>query len=242
MKPFAAIAVTTVPDVASARRLYELGDLDDASVVKVLQHKSKQAGGERVGLRPHEQCLAAVSLVAAADDGIEIWTRTAVEHAEPVLLRKLFDAAQDLDALVSWGGGDGFLPVLRLRAMAYGLRTRAFWRLAGGDGHLDLAHRLDPAGAGVTFAELALAQGLPGLQGTDGGDAGEALRAGDVQALRARGELTALNLLLLGLRYWRAEGAASGKRTAQVERMLHEALDHAEPPHLRSFLAAWQGD
>jgi predicted PolB exonuclease-like 3'-5' exonuclease len=241
MKPFAAIAVTTAPDIASARRLYDLGDLDDSSVVKVLLHKSKQAGGERLGLRPHAQCVAAVSLVAAADDGIEIWTRTAVEHAEPVLLRKLFDAAHDLDALISWGG-DGFLPVLRLRAMAHGQRARAFFRLAGGEGHLDLARRLDPAGTGVTLGELAVVQGLPGLQGTDGADAGEALRAGDVQALRARGELRALNLLLLGLRYWRTEGAVSGKRAAQVERRVHEALGDAEPPHLRNFVAAWPVD
>jgi predicted PolB exonuclease-like 3'-5' exonuclease len=243
MKPFAALAVTTVPDVETARRLYGLGDLDEASVVKVLHHQNKQPGAAGTGLRPHEQRVAAVSVAALSGGELRLWTRTTVEVAEAAVLRKLFRAAGDLEALVTWRGRSGELAALRLRAMAHDLGARALFRLTDGDArHLALADRLDPAATGVTLDGAALALGLPGLLGSLDRDPWEAVRAGDAQALRERGELVALNLCLIALRHWRVSGAWSHKRAREAWQVVRRALARAEPPHLRRFLAAWPAD
>jgi hypothetical protein len=239
---FAAIALSAVPDITTARRRYGLEDLEPAAIAKILQHqRMQQTGNEELPLLL--QSVAAVSFVGYDGGEVSIWTRSTIEHPEERVLGGLFAAAKKLDRLVTWDGVRRGLPLLRLRALRHDLRAVAFGRLtrADGAGHLDLSRAFGPEldGAASTLAALAAMLELPGLEPEVTPDPWEAWLAGDIQALRRRGEIEGLILYRLALRLWRSEGLLRRADVARLEAALRTTLGRRRAPHLQRMLNAW---
>ena len=68
--------IETVPDVESARRLYELpSDLSDECVGNILFSKRRQASEGRSDFLPHHlHCVVTISAVLRRDDRLRVWS------------------------------------------------------------------------------------------------------------------------------------------------------------------------
>ena len=68
--------IETVPDVAGARRLWNLSDeLDDEGVAKIMFSKRQQeTGGQSDFLRHHLHRIVAISAVLRREDRLSVWS------------------------------------------------------------------------------------------------------------------------------------------------------------------------
>ena len=67
--------IETVPDVAGARRLWNLENLSDEDVAKVMVAKRQQeSGGQSEFLRHHLQRVCAIAAVFRHEDKLTVWS------------------------------------------------------------------------------------------------------------------------------------------------------------------------
>lgn len=240
---FIVVSMLLAPDTDMGRHLYQLDNLSEKDVAKILFHKRKQESGHTEELRLALQRVVALSRLKFQDGRVAISTHTAPEFDESDMLAGMFKMAKSADHLVTWNGTKIEVPLLRYRAMHYQLRSARFWRRLQGDAgyHLDLTRSLVDGNerANTSLDELAICMRLPGLLESAVLDPWQARMAGDFEALRSGTELAVLNLYLLALRYWFVTGHFSHSETKAAKSTLREWLGKAKAPHLRSFLDRW---
>ncbi len=66
--------IETIPDIASGRRLYELADLNDADVARIMFHKRREETGDSEFLRHHLHRVVAISVVLRHADQVRVWS------------------------------------------------------------------------------------------------------------------------------------------------------------------------
>lgn len=230
-----AIAIGTVPDVDTGRRLHELGSLSDKDAAKVLFHRRKQETGYSEQLRSNQQRLAAISLLCEADDGPELISRTWQDGDEASMLDVLAQDGAEHTSLVTWGGEQ--LPVIACRALKHG-RTMPSWlhREQVRDLQLELAQ--GRAGDLAPLHEIAALLDLPGLPARPV-DAWEAMLADRADQLRAELDLQAIHTYLIALRQLQVEGARSASAVAEHCSALRDHLSARSGAHLSRFLEGW---
>jgi predicted PolB exonuclease-like 3'-5' exonuclease len=241
---FTVLALNAVPDTDTARRIHQLQDLDDRAVAKILFHRRKQQTGNSEQLRLVQQRIASLSLLSHAAGKVVLKTCTVPESAEADVLASCIRSIKNGGRLVTWGGRQGAIPLLRLRCLHHELRARALWRPlveTVDASHLDLQQALQAPGetAAVDLNELALLFGLPGMLESAAPDPWALRLAGDYQALRAATECEALNLYLLALRYWQTSGSVPRRDGQRSREALRAYLGAQVAPHLQRFLQAW---
>src|SRR5690606_1626678 len=107
-----AFDIETVPDVELGRRLYNVADLDDESVAKIMSFKQKQARGTDF-LPLAQQRIVAVSVVLRNRDALHIYSLGDEHSPERELVQRFFDGIERFrPELVSWNGCGFDLPVL----------------------------------------------------------------------------------------------------------------------------------
>lgn len=234
-----SFSLGAVPDVATGRRLHDLGDLSDADAAKVLFHRRKQETGHSEALRPNLQRIAALAMVHEGSDGPTLVSRNWRDGGEAELLDTLLEPCKGLGTLVSWGGDS--LPLLGYRALKYARHARVFGlRSETAYCHCDLQAELShgQARACAPLHEIAHLMELPGVEPTPV-DAWEALLADQPEPLMIDLELRAIHIYLIGLR----QVLVAQQRTeAQVEETitaLHSNLEDRREPHLQHFLQVW---
>ncbi len=120
--------IETVPDVASARRLWGLDGLDDDGVAAVLFSKRQQETGGSDFLRHHLHRVVAISAVFREGERFNVWSLGDEEAGEAELLRRFFEGIERYTpTLVSWNGGGFDLPVLHYRALLHGISAPRYW-------------------------------------------------------------------------------------------------------------------
>ena len=156
--------------------------------------------------------------------------------------------------LVSYNGRGFDLPVLRHRAMKYGIEAKTFhdtsnkWenyttRFAQ-DWHCDLQEALTDFGAAsraLKLNEVCAVLGLPGKFGVDGSDVAPMFDAGRVGEIRDYCETDVLNTYLVYLRYQLTRGIISPEsHNSAIEDVISMIeLEKTERPHLGDFMDAW---
>jgi 3'-5' exonuclease len=251
-----AFDIETVPDVELGRRLYEVADLDDVAVARVMTFKQKQARQTEF-LPPIQQRVVAISAVLRTRDGLAIFSLGDVESPERELVQRFFDGLERYSPdLVSWNGSGFDLPVLHYRALKHGVNAHRYWEVGETDRefrynnylgrfhwrHVDLMDVLSGYGASARASLDHAAQlvGLPGKLGMSGAQVWPAYQRGELAAIRDYCETDALNTYLIYLRFqlMRGELDASqyGSELAQVE----AKLESSSRPHLKQFLDAWR--
>jgi hypothetical protein len=251
-----AFDIETVPDVAAGRRLLGLDGLDDAAVAEALFQRRRQATGSDF-LPHHLHRVVAISCAMRSRDGFKVWSVGAPEAPEAELVQRFFDGIERFTPdLLSWNGKGFDLPVLHHRALFNGVRAPRYWEMGEGDRefkfnnylnkyhwrHTDLMDALagfEPR-ARAPLDEVAQLCGLPGKLGIGGAGVWDAVKRGELAAVRDYCECDALNTFLIGLRFDLMRGALDPAELAAEEGVLREALARDGRPHLAEFLAAWK--
>lgn len=239
---FSVFALACVPDVATARRVLAIDDLDDKSVAKVLFHRRKQQPGAPETLRWDQQAVAASTLIRHRDGRPEITSMSLDGRTEPGITDRLLSALGDAETVVVWDGRRSELATIRFRALMHGQaippalhddgqdRQRcvdvAAWLAAPGD---------EPVGLDVTARKL----GLPGVLNGSDSDSVDAWLRDDYAAMQSDTGLRALNTYLIALRLFAATGEIIADERQQAERRLRESLDSVSYAFAADFRSAW---
>ena len=232
-----AIALGTVPDVETGRRLHDLGELSDKDAAKVLYHRRKQETGYSEALRPNQQRIAALSLVREGDNGPELVSHSWQDADEAAVLDVLLAGVHGLSHLVSWGSEP--LPVIGYRALKHDRHLSPL--LQSGimrDLQAELAQ--GQASAAAPLHEVAHLLGLPGV-GDQPCDVWEAMLAGQTDVVQAELDLQALHVYLIALRWARITHQRPAAQIEAAEAALRAHLAERSEPHLQQFLARWSG-
>lgn len=249
--------IETVPDVAGARRLWELDGLDDEGVAAVMYSKRLQeTAGSSDFLRHHLQRIVAISAVFREGERFNVWSLGDLNSTEDELIRRFFEGVERYTpTLVSWNGSGFDLPVLHYRALLHGIAAPRYWETGDDERefrynnylgryhwrHIDLMDVLaayQPR-AYVPLDQMAVLLGLPGKLGMSGADVWSRYQAGHLREIRDYCETDVLNTYLLFLKFQHMRGQLNPAEHVREVTRVREHLGAAEQAHLQAFLAAW---
>ncbi|NWG75850.1 MAG: 3'-5' exonuclease, partial [Rubrivivax sp.] len=126
--------IETVPDTATGRRLYGLGDLGERDVARVMAVKRREQTGDSEFLRHHLHRIVAISAVLRSNDSFRVWSLGDPGSDEADLVRRFFDGIDKYTpTLVSWNGSGFDLPVLHYRALKHGIAAPRYWETGADD-------------------------------------------------------------------------------------------------------------
>jgi 3'-5' exonuclease len=248
--------IETVPDVELGRRLYDLGDLDDAGVAQAMFAKQRQVRHSDF-LPPPQQRVVAISVLLRSRDGLRIFSLGDEQAPEREIVQRFFDGLERYSpTLVSWNGSGFDLPVLNYRALRHGVNAHRYWEVGEGDRdyrynnylsryhwrHIDLMDVLSGYGAsGRASLELAAQLiGLPGKLGIGGSQVWSAFRRGELAAIRDYCETDVLNTYLIFLRFELTRGALDAATYQKELELVESKLAQSDRPHLKQYLELWQ--
>ena len=242
---FWVFAAATLPDVDTARRVHDLEDLDDAGVFKVMQHHARQRHYPPGTLAPEQQRIASLTLAYASRHGFRFDTLSLADATEVEMLEALCEAVAMGRPLLYWDSGAQALRMLENRMFVHGVACPAYWsaKPEQGTAFVDVAARLQ--GRSATWQDLderARAIGLPGLMGLSDGDMLQPL-PDDLSAtidLAPQSEIAALNLLLIGARWFLINGDLAASDVTQLGFDLRNQLAGSNKAHHKAFLDNWE--
>jgi 3'-5' exonuclease len=162
--------------------------------------------------------------------------------------------AENTPRLVTWNGKGFDLPVLRARAMMYGISAQSWYQSGtkwdsymqryAPDWHCDLMEQLSDykACAAMSLDDVATAMGLPGKIGGHGSEVEAMVRCGDIDKVRAYCEADCLNLFVLYLRWALLSGRTDlTSHNATLEGLIEYMHSERDArPHLGEFLDRWR--
>jgi 3'-5' exonuclease len=177
------------------------------------------------------------------------------EWDEQRLLSKFWQYfAENTPRVVTWNGKGFDLPVLRARAMMYGISAQGWYQRGtkwdsymqrfSPDWHCDLMEQLSDyrACAAMSLHDVALALGLPGKIGGHGAQVEAMIRRGEVDRVRAYCEADCLNLFVLYVRWALLSGRIDlVGHNASLERLIESLeIERDARPHFGEFLDGWR--
>jgi predicted PolB exonuclease-like 3'-5' exonuclease len=248
--------IETVPDIELGRRLYDVGDLDDAGVAKIMFFKQRQARQTDFLPLPQHRVVA-ISAVLRTRDDLHVFSLGDLESDEKELVQRFYDGIDRYaPELVSWNGSGFDLPVLHYRSLRHGVVAERYWEIGDRDRefrynnylsrfhwrHVDLMDVLAgfQIGGRASLEQTATLLGLPGKLGMSGARVWDRYLEGALEAIRNYCETDVLNTYLIYLRFQLVRGMLDhGTYAAEVER-LETKLAQASQVHLQEFLAAWR--
>lgn len=250
--------IETIPDVETGRRLYELGDLSDEDVARVMFQKQQEKSGSDF-LRLHLHRVCAISVVLRQNDQFRVWSLGETDSDECEIVQRFFDGIDKYTpTLVSWNGGGFDLPVLHYRALKCGVSASRYFEMGEEDRdfkwsnyfsryhfrHTDLMDVLAMYNmrANAPLDEIAVMLGFPGKMGMSGAHVWDAYLAGDIAGIRNYCETDVLNTFLVYLRFELIRGRLDQKAYETEIEIVKSHLRDSDKDHLGEFLAQWEGD
>ena len=247
--------IETVPDIEFGRKLYELEDLDEASVAKVMFFKQQQARQTSFLPLPQHRVLV-ISAVLSSRDDLHIFSLGDADSTEKDIVQRFFDGLERYSPeLVSWNGSGFDLPVLHYRALRHGVNAARYWEIGDDDRdfrfnnymnrfhwrHIDLMDVLAgyQMGGRASLQHVAQLLGLPGKLGMSGDKVWAYYQQDKLDEIRNYCETDALNTYLVYLRFQLIRGVFDAPRYSSELQRLEDKLKHSDQPHLHEFLDAW---
>lgn len=257
--------IETVPDVAVAKNLLDLKDDDVAKARQALtDYHLKITDGKNSFLRQPFHQVVAISFLEAEierdSSGHEFYHITNVRSgaevgaSEEEIVRGFFSyLKKKTPRLVSFNGKNFDLPVLKYRAMRYGIDAPWLYKMGDKwnnynqkyslDWHCDLADAFSDFGASarVKMNEVCACLNLPGKTGIDGSMVQEFFDAGRLQEIRNYCETDVMNTYLLYLAYQQHTGTTSNASFEKARNKIVEFIEkNSEKKYLQEFLQAWR--
>lgn len=257
--------IETIPDTSAAYNLTGTAETDEHALRKELeQYHLDITDGKNAFLRQPFHKVIAISFLEAeiiSVDGGESYRLTALrsggkeDSSEKELLEGFFRyLSRSKPRLVSFNGRTFDLPVLKYRAMKYGIQ--APWLYHSGDKwnnygsrysldwHCDLLEGLSDFGASarIRLNEVCSILGLPGKFGVDGSQVTTLYDDGKIKAIRDYCETDVLNTYLVYLRFMHHRGELSTEAYDYAIQDVRSLLENEQDtrPHFGEFLHAWQ--
>jgi predicted PolB exonuclease-like 3'-5' exonuclease len=232
----------TVPDLAAAARMLDLGEAPEADV--------RQALGSGFPKHPLHKIACIGALIASRQ--AEGWRIDALgaphigERTEAELISAFVERIGQLrPQLITFNGHRFDLPVLRYRAMvnrvsAAGLQVRPYFHRFSEDA-LDLCDALGSfsPGARVKLDELSKILGLPGKpEGVDGSRVEEMVLAGQIEEVARYCESDVLNTYRVWLVYELFHGSITANELEWSEAQIRDFVANRKSsnPHLRTVV------
>ncbi|MFY7698432.1 MAG: 3'-5' exonuclease [Legionella sp.] len=246
--------IETIPDTASAKKLYDLDGLTEQDTANALFAMRRAKSGNE--FLPHYlQKVIAISLVLASPKQLKVWTLGDEQSNEAELISRFFGGIdKHLPTLVSWNGSGFDLPVLHYRALLHGISAPTYWEYGDNQQsfrwnnylnrfhyrHLDLMDVL--AGyqnkAVAPLDDIATMLSFPGKMGMDGSRVWQEYLSGNIKGIRDYCETDVLNTYCVYLRFELMRGVLSLIDYQQALQRLRDYLakEH-ERKHLSEFLS-----
>ena len=250
--------IETIPDVAAGRRLYDLNDLDDKNVARVMFHKRMEESGSEF-LRHHLQRIVAISVVLRTPERFKVWTLGDPDSPETEILTHFFDGIERYTpTLVSWNGSGFDLPVIHYRSLLHGIQAPRYWDTGGDDKNfkwnnylsryherhtdvMDVLAGYQPR-ATAKLDQIATLLGFPGKMGMSGAKVWDNYLDGDIEGIRNYCETDVLNTYLVFQRFELIRGHINHKQYDAVCEQVRTELASEDKQHLNEFLENWQVD
>jgi predicted PolB exonuclease-like 3'-5' exonuclease len=250
--------IETIPDTDLGRRIYDLGDLDDESVAKVMRFKQLQARQTDFLPLPQHR-IVVISVLLRNSDGLRIFSLDEESDGEREVVRRFFDGLERYcPDLVSWNGSGFDLPVLQYRALKHGVTASRYWEIGDTDRdfrynnylsrfhwrHIDLMDVLAgfQIGGRASLEHTAQLLGLPGKLGMSGAHVWDYYRQGRQAEIVRYCETDVLNTYLVYLRFELMRGNLDRARYDQEIQRVRDKIERSEEPHWQEFSAAWSAD
>jgi hypothetical protein len=250
--------IETIPDTDFGRKLFDLGDLDDESVAKVMHFKQLQARQTEFLPLPQHR-IVVISAVLRDSDGLHIFSMGEELGGEKEIVQRFFDGIEKRSPdLVSWNGAGFDLPVLHYRSLRHGVSAARYWDVGDSDRefrfnnylgrfhwrHIDLMDVLSgyQFGGRASLQHMAMLLGLPGKLGMSGAHVWDYYQAGRKKEIERYCETDALNTYLIYLRFELMRGMLDRERYGNEIARVRDKLARSDEPHWKEFRDAWQPD
>ena len=249
--------IETIPDVLSARKLYNLHDLGDAEVADLMFAKQKEKNGSEF-LPLHLQRIIVISAVFHNQSQVKVWSLGDQNASEKDIVTRFFDGIDKYTpTLVSWNGSAFDLPVLHYRALLNQVVAARYWEIGEHDQpfrwnnylnryhyrHLDVMDVLAAYNtrANAPLDEIALMLGCPGKMGMHGSEVWQYYQQEKIEEIRNYCETDVLNTYLVYLRFECMRGHLTKDTYEEICLQLKNYLKAEEKLHFNAFLEAWEG-
>lgn len=253
--------IETIPDTSVVSNLVGDQGTDDVEVLrKALEdYHLDITDGKNAFLRQPFHKVVAISFLEAKihHDGkqesyelVTLRTGGKEDSSEEELVKGFFQhLAKIQPRLVSFNGRTFDLPVMKYRAMKYGIAVPFLYHAGDKwnnytqryslDWHCDLLEGLSDFGASarVRLNEVCALLGLPGKIGVDGGDVQGLYDQGKIKEIRDYCETDVLNTYLVYLRFMQHRGTLATRDYEQAYEDVLRWLDKENQPHLQEFVA-----
>ncbi|MFV0431675.1 MAG: 3'-5' exonuclease [Alphaproteobacteria bacterium] len=255
---------TVIDTAATARLLKQDPQADEAELRKALEDYHLEAtGGKNAFPRQLFHKVVAISFLRAeierGDVGevyhlAELRSGGTAQSSEEELIRGFFNWCEKYKPrFVSFNGRTFDLPVLRYRAMMYGVSAPWFYQMGdkwknylqrySTDWHADLLELLSDFGASarIRLNEICALLALPGKLDTDGGDVQALYNAGKIEEIRDYCETDVLNTWLVYLHLMKHRGNLDPVAFDMAVEQTVEFLttQGKSKAHFQEFLDAW---
>lgn len=252
-----AFDIETIPDVQGGIKLYDLKDLSDEDVARVMFNKRREKTGHEF-LPVHLQKVVAISAVYrnSEKNQFKVWTLGAEDSDEKEVLTRFFDGVEKFTpTLVTWNGSGFDLPVIHHRGLINGIQAPRYWDMGEDDRdfkwnnyigrfhmrHTDLMDVL--AGyqnrAFSPLDDMAVLLGFPGKMGMSGSKVWDEYKAGNIKGIRDYCETDALNTYLVYMQWLFMRGHLTQAALDQEFTVVKDCLREGAA-HLQEFLSTWE--
>ncbi|MCE3254797.1 MAG: 3-5 exonuclease [Rickettsiaceae bacterium] len=257
--------IETIPDVEAAKNLLDLdGKSKEECREALTNYHLKITDGKNGFLRQPFQKVVAISFLQADivrnHDGTEKYILNEIrsggnlDSSEEELIKGFFSyLKKQPPRIVSFNGKNFDLPVLKYRAIKYGISAPWLYKMGDKwnnynqkyslDWHCDLIDAFSDFGASarVKMNELCAVFGLPGKIGIDGSMVCDYHDSGKLKEIRDYCETDVINTYLLYLYYQHHNGSLDSANFMQAQEDLgnYMAGESESKPHLAEFLNQW---
>ena len=257
--------IETVPDVDLVRDLTgcESADVNELRQALTDYHLKITDGKNSFPRQPFHKVVAISFLEAEiireekSEQYIlqEVRSVGTINSSEEDLIKGFFShLKKQPPRLVSFNGKTFDLPVLKYRAMKYGIAAPWLYKMGDKwnnysqryalDWHCDLIDAFSDFGASarVKMDELCVLLGLPGKIDIDGSQVNDLFDAKKIDEIRNYCETDVINTYLLYLNYQHHTGTLSSDNfeAAKEDLINYLQMDSDKNPHLKKFLAKWR--
>ncbi len=258
--------IETIPDTAVAKNLLGIESENVADLrQKLVDYHLKITDGKNSFLRQPFHRVVAISFLEAeivrGDQGQEFYRIVDLRSggdasaSEEEIVRGFFShLKKKTPRFVSFNGKNFDLPVLKYRAMRYGIDAPWLYKMGDKwnnynqkyslDWHCDLADAFSDFGASarIKMNEVCACLNLPGKTGIDGSMVQDFFDQGRLAEIRNYCETDVINTYLLYLAYQCHTGSTNKEMFKKSREELVEFLQkHGEQrPYLLEFLAEWK--
>lgn len=257
--------IETIPDTEAACNLLDIGKEKSIQEIRngIRDYHLKITDGKNDFLRQPFHKIIAISFAEAEimrnDDGTESYRLTSIrsggneESSEEELLRGFFGyLGKNPPRLVSFNGKNFDLPVIKYRAMKYGIQAPWFYNMGDKwnnysqkyslDWHCDLLDAFSDFGssARIKIKEVCSIFNIPCKYDIDGSQVAEVYDNGGLGRIRDYCEIDVVITYLLYLRFNLHRGVISHNSYNAAEEDMALYLSAESKTHFNEFLEKWE--